>query len=35
MMPDAAGTIARFYVIGQMYGKNFRMNGQLHSITGV
>jgi len=35
MMPNSAGTIARFYVIGQMYGKNFRMNGQLHSITGV
>jgi hypothetical protein len=35
MMPDQAGTIARFYVIGQILGGNPRLNGQLHSITGV
>ncbi|MHC4269160.1 MAG: hypothetical protein ACYSTS_11930 [Planctomycetota bacterium] len=35
MMPDQAGTIARFYVIGQICPKNPRLNGQLHSITGV
>lgn len=35
MMPDQAGTIARFYVIGQVCTKNPRLNGQLHSITGV
>jgi len=35
VMPDQAGTIARFYVIGQMCTWNPRMNGQLHSITGV
>ncbi len=35
MMEDQAGTIARFYIIGQLCGWNFRMNGQLHSITGV
>ena len=35
VMPDQAGTIARFYVIGQIATKNPRMNGQLHSITGV
>ena len=35
LMPDQAGTIARFYVIGQLLGGNPRLNGQLHSITGV
>lgn len=35
MMPNNAGTIARFYVIGQICGGNPRLNGQLHSITGV
>ena len=35
MMPDQAGTIARFYVIGQLMGGNVRLNGQGHSITGV
>ena len=35
MMPDQAGTIARFYVIGQMMTWNPNMNGQLHSITGI
>jgi hypothetical protein len=35
LMPDQAGTIARFYVIGQILGGNPRLNGQLHSITGV
>jgi hypothetical protein len=35
MMPDQAGTIARFYVIGQIATKEPRKNGQLHSITGV
>jgi hypothetical protein len=34
-LPDQAGTIARFYVIGQILGGNPRLNGQLHSITGV
>jgi len=35
MMPDQAGTIARFYVIGQMMTWNPNMNMQLHSITGI
>lgn len=35
MMPNQAGTIARFYVIGQMCTWNPRMNAQLHSITTV
>jgi hypothetical protein len=35
MMPDQAGTIARFYVIGQIAGWRPNLNGQLHSITGV
>ena len=35
MLPDQAGTIARYYVIGQLMGGNPRLNGQLHSITGV
>lgn len=35
LMPDQAGTIARFYVIGQICVRNPRLNGQLHSITGV
>jgi len=35
MMPDQAGTIARFYVIGQMMTWEPRRNGQLHDITGV
>ena len=35
MMPNNAGTIARFYVIGQICTWNSRMNGQLYGITGV
>lgn len=35
IMPHQAGTIARFYVIGQMMTWNPNMNGQLHSITGI
>lgn len=35
MMPNNAGTIARFYVIGQIIGTNPRLNAQLHSISGV
>jgi len=35
LMPDQAGTVARFYVIGQMCAKNPRLNGQLYAITGV
>lgn len=34
-LPDQAGTIARFYVIGQMMTWEPRRCGQLHSITGV
>ena len=30
MMPDQAGTIGRFYVIGQFCTKNPRLDGQLH-----
>ena len=35
MMPNQAGTIARFYVIGQVAAWEPRLNGQLHSITSV
>ena len=35
MMPDQAGTIARFYVIGQIATWRPNLNGQGHSITGV
>lgn len=35
MLPDQAGTIARFYVIGQIATWRPNLNGQLHSITGV
>lgn len=35
MMPDQAGTIARFYVIGQMCTWRPNLNGQGHTITGV
>lgn len=35
MMPDQPGTIARFYVMGQMATFNPRLNAQLHSITGI
>lgn len=35
VMPNQAGTIARFYVIGQVCTWEPRLNGQLHSITGV
>lgn len=35
LMPDQAGTIARFYVIGQLLGGNPGLNAQLHSIDGV
>ena len=35
MMEDQAGTIARFYIIGQYCTWNPRMNGQLNAITGV
>src|SRR3990167_8870140 len=35
MMPDQAGTIARFYVIGQVCTWNPRLNAQLYAITGV
>jgi hypothetical protein len=35
MMPDQAGTIARFYVIGQICVKAPNLNGQLYGITGV
>lgn len=35
MMPDQAGTIARFYVIGQIAGWRPNANGQLFGITGV
>lgn len=35
MLPNQAGTLARFYVIGQICAWNPNMNGQLHSITGV
>lgn len=35
LMPDQAGTIARFYVLGQICAWRPNLNGQLHSITGV
>ena len=35
LMPDQAGTIARFYVIGQMAVWRPNLNGQLYAITGV
>lgn len=35
MMPDQAGTVSRFYVIGNICTWNPNMNGQLHSITGI
>lgn len=35
LMPDQAGTIARFYIIGQLMTWAPNRNGQLHSITGV
>ena len=35
VMPEQAGTIARFYVIGQMATWEPRKNGQLNVITGV
>lgn len=35
MMPNNAGTIARFYVIGQFLGANPRLNSQLNLITGI
>ncbi|MBU1067096.1 hypothetical protein KKE60_04885 [Patescibacteria group bacterium] len=35
MMPDQAGTIARFYVLGQVCTWRPNLDGQLHSITGV
>ena len=34
-LPNQAGMIARFYVIGQVVGKGFRRSGKLISITGV
>lgn len=34
-IPDQAGRIARFYVIGQMVPKQFRRQGKLTGITGV
>lgn len=35
MLPNQAGTIARFYVIGQVVGKGFRRLGRLTGVTGV
>lgn len=35
ILPNQAGMISRFYVFGNMLGWEFRLNGQLHSITGV
>lgn len=35
MMPDQPGTIARFYVMGQMMTWNPRLNSQGHTITGI
>lgn len=35
VMPNNAGTIARFYVIGQLMTWEPRKNGQLNAITGV
>ena len=35
LMPNQAGTIARFYVLGQIATWRPNLNGQLHSITGV
>lgn len=35
VLPNQAGTIARFYVIGQMVGKGFRRSGKLTGITTV
>jgi hypothetical protein len=35
VMPDNAGTIARFYVIGQICTWEPRLNGQLYAITAV
>lgn len=35
LMPNNAGTIARFYVIGQIMTWNPRLNGQGYGITGV
>lgn len=34
-LPNQAGMIARFYVIGQMVGKGFRRSGKLYGITTV
>jgi hypothetical protein len=35
MLPNQAGMIGRFYVIGQMVAKGFRRSGALYAITGV
>jgi hypothetical protein len=35
MLPNQAGMISRFYVIGQMVAKGFRRSGKLTGITGV
>lgn len=35
ILPNQAGTIARFYVIGQMVAKGFRRSGVLTGVTGV
>jgi hypothetical protein len=35
LLPNQAGTIGRYYVIGQLMTWEPRKNGQLHSITGI
>jgi hypothetical protein len=35
LMPNQAGMVGRFYIIGQMCAKEFRRNGKLTGITGV
>lgn len=35
MLPNQAGMIGRFYVIGQVVAKGFRRSGALYAITGV